>query len=137
MATKRDRQHHAHAGLLWSHGVGHHDMARTWCRRRGSDAITPDVWRELFTIVEIAWLGALPALERNAFATVLFSAKEAYYKSQHSLTLSWLDFIDAEVTLGAGRFQMRRLKPMAPVPDKVEGRFLIGQGLVITATAIA
>jgi 4'-phosphopantetheinyl transferase EntD len=103
-----------------------------------SGAVTPDLWRDLFTTMELAWLDAVPALERNAFATVMFSAKEAYYKAQYPLTLSRLDFLDVEVTtLGTGRFEIRRLKPAALVPGKVEGRFWIGRGLVVTTTAIA
>jgi 4'-phosphopantetheinyl transferase EntD len=102
-----------------------------------SGAVTPDLWLDLFTTAEIAWLRGLPALERNAFATVMFSAKEAYFKAQYPLTLSWLDFTEAEVTLDAGRFQMSRLKLVASVPDKVEGRFWTGRGLVIATAAIA
>lgn len=53
---------------------------------------------ELLDIVTTAsekqWLLALPAAQQPLLLTLLFSAKEAFYKCQYPLTNQWLDFHD-------------------------------------------
>ncbi|WP_063759063.1 4'-phosphopantetheinyl transferase [Streptomyces globisporus] len=82
---------------------------------------------------------------------LLFSAKEAVYKSWYPWTGQRLDFEDAALTftldhgtddsgsrLGGG-FTARILSPAssaAALPDRLEGRWLAGQGLLLTAITV-
>jgi len=73
---------------------------------------------------------------------LLFSAKESVYKAWFPLTGAWLGFQDARVRLGPrpGTFSARLLRP-GPVVDGVRvqsfaGRYLLADGLVVTAIAI-
>lgn len=87
---------------------------------------------------------------------LLFSAKEAVYKSWYPLTRRWLDFDEADITFDAGSagssgtegaggaasgtFDARLLVP-GPVVDGVSlsgfaGRWLVRDGLLFTAIAV-
>lgn len=70
---------------------------------------------------------------------LLFSAKEAVYKTWFPLTHSWLGFEDAEVEFlpDTARFRVRLLPPAAGpetrTPHTFHGRWLATEGLVVTA----
>ncbi|MFF7971376.1 4'-phosphopantetheinyl transferase superfamily protein [Streptomyces sp. NPDC007905] len=78
---------------------------------------------------------------------LLFSAKESVYKAWFPLTHAWLDFSEADIELAAaagsgtrGSFHARLLVP-GPLLDGVrlsafEGRWLIADGLVLTAVTV-
>jgi 4'-phosphopantetheinyl transferase EntD len=61
--------------------------------------ITPGVAALVFTAAEAAFLRSLAECGRASAATVIFSAKEAFYKCQYVLTGEWLDFHDVTVEL--------------------------------------
>lgn len=66
---------------------------------------------------------------------LLFSAKEAVYKTWFPLTRRWLDFDDAMVTLRPnGTFKVQILTP--PLPTVLPGRWLARDGLILTAMAL-
>lgn len=72
---------------------------------------------------------------------MLFCAKEAVYKAWYPLTHKWLGFEEASITLDpAGTFHARLLVPGPIVAgaqvDAFHGRWIVGDGLVITAIAI-
>ena len=68
--------------------------------------------------------------------TVLFSAKEATYKAWFPLTHRFLDFDQADIDLRAdGTFTSYLLTRPVPVPF-IQGRWIIRNGLVITAAAV-
>jgi 4'-phosphopantetheinyl transferase EntD len=70
---------------------------------------------------------------------LIFSAKESVYKAWFPLVRRWLGFDDATVSIdpAAGTFQARLLiAPPAGVPAEFHGRFLIEDGLVLTAIAV-
>lgn len=68
--------------------------------------------------------------------TVLFSAKEATYKAWFPLTHRFLDFDQADIDLRAdGTFTSYLLARPVPVPF-IQGRWIIRNGLVITAAAV-
>jgi 4'-phosphopantetheinyl transferase EntD len=74
---------------------------------------------------------------------LLFCAKEAVYKAWFPLTGRWLGFEDACVDFdpGSGTFDARLMVPGPVVNGKpltgFTGRYLTGQGLILTAIAIA
>jgi 4'-phosphopantetheinyl transferase EntD len=61
--------------------------------------ITPGAAALVFTAAEAAFLRSLAEPGRAAAATVIFSAKEAFYKCQYVLTGEWIDFHDVTVEL--------------------------------------
>ncbi|MEZ5411189.1 MAG: 4'-phosphopantetheinyl transferase superfamily protein [Acidimicrobiales bacterium] len=52
------------------------------------------LYSRLFTPGEEAWLGRLPGPARDAAATAVFGAKEAFYKAQFPVTGAWVGFHD-------------------------------------------
>jgi 4'-phosphopantetheinyl transferase EntD len=68
---------------------------------------------------------------------LLFSAKESVYKAWYPLTHAWLDFAEADVTLDvSGGFTAALLVSGPPVAG-FEGRWLVRDGLLLTAIAVA
>ena len=51
-----------------------------------------DLWPSICTPDESAWLDTVPAARHVAAAALIFSAKEAFYKSQYPLTGEFWDF---------------------------------------------
>jgi len=62
-------------------------------------SVKTELWRGICTPAEIGWLRTLPGSEQLAAATLIFSAKEAFYKCQFTLTQERLGFHDASVEL--------------------------------------
>ncbi|MFI5003526.1 MAG: 4'-phosphopantetheinyl transferase [Solirubrobacterales bacterium] len=83
--------------------------------------------------------GAEPAVHWDR---LLFCAKEAVYKVWFPLAACWLGFEDATLTIDpVGRaFRARLLKPWpspaAALPEILEGRWLVREGLVLAAIAL-
>jgi 4'-phosphopantetheinyl transferase EntD len=84
----------------------------------------------------------LAALDGPHWDRILFSAKESVYKAWFPLTEKWLGFGDARVTFhpDENRFSVELLVDPPLVRDKpltgFEGRFLIRDGLVLTAVVM-
>lgn len=69
--------------------------------------VTDRLHRTIFTDGERAWLDRLGARDRSHAATMLFSAKEAFYKAQHPLTRSWVGFKDVAASHGTDGLLLR------------------------------
>jgi 4'-phosphopantetheinyl transferase EntD len=61
--------------------------------------VTPDLWGLVFTENEMDYLSRLSAEDVIIQSTTIFSIKEAFYKFQHQITKTFLDFLDVEVAL--------------------------------------
>jgi 4'-phosphopantetheinyl transferase EntD len=61
--------------------------------------VTPDLWDLVFTENEKNYLSGLSEKEMLLQSTAIFSAKEAFYKFQHPITKTFLDFLEVEVAL--------------------------------------
>ena len=61
--------------------------------------VTPDLWDLVFTENEKTYLYGLSDEDTLIQSTAIFSIKEAFYKFQHPLTKTFLDFLEVEVTL--------------------------------------
>jgi len=72
--------------------------------------IRDDLWDMLFLSYEQLFLNQLPEEEVAFYATLIFSAKEAFYKFQYPLTKTFLDFTDVEMYLVDNRFEIKVLK---------------------------
>jgi 4'-phosphopantetheinyl transferase EntD len=97
------------------------------------------LWPDLFTREEIAELERWPGPRRATLATVMFSAKESFYKAQYSFTRGWLDFTAAVVEVEADEWHLRLPNPaasLARLRQPASGKFVIIDGRVLTAIAI-
>lgn len=86
---------------------------------------------------ERAWIAGAPAGAH--WDRLIFSAKESVFKAWFPLTRRWLGFDEARVAIdpGTGVFEARLLiESPAIVPHTLSGRYLISDGLVITAIAV-
>ena len=91
------------------------------------------------TAAERRWLDRLPASQRPDMATVIFSAKEAFYKCQYCVTRSWLGFHDASIEIDGNRFEIALHKSLPLLGERTipfTGRFAIGDEHVFAAIAI-
>ena len=61
--------------------------------------VTPDLWDLVFTENEKNYLSRLSDEDKLVQSTAIFSIKEAFYKFQHPITKTFLDFLDVEVAL--------------------------------------
>jgi 4'-phosphopantetheinyl transferase EntD len=59
--------------------------------------VTPDLWDFVFTENEKNYLFCLSDEDKHVQSTAIFSIKEAFYKFQHPITKTFLDFLDVEV----------------------------------------
>jgi 4'-phosphopantetheinyl transferase EntD len=113
--------------------------------------VTPDIDALVFTPAESAFLSKLSGTECARAATIVFSAKEAFYKCQYAIASGWLDFHDVTIELtpdestpgtpnfANGSFHAEASGEPAScdrrfVPDK-SGRFSIVDDLVATGIA--
>jgi 4'-phosphopantetheinyl transferase EntD len=104
--------------------------------REGS--VGEDLWREICSPLELKWLHGLTTDTARTAASIIFSAKEAFYKAQFPLTGEWLDFHDVQISIDDRGFRVSplralRLQSIAPA---WEGRFHVTCGLVLTAICI-
>jgi 4'-phosphopantetheinyl transferase EntD len=107
-------------------------------------SVTPKLWRSICTPLETAWLGSLPDAERLAAATLIFSAKEAFYKCQYALTQERLGFHEAAVDVpgwgqkrGVFRIHANRsiaLARYAALP--LQGRYLFHERFITAGVAL-
>jgi 4'-phosphopantetheinyl transferase EntD len=69
-----------------------------------------ELWGHIATATEQSWLGEGDEAESAARATLLFSAKEAFYKAQFCASRGWVGFQDAELRFADdGSFEVELL----------------------------
>jgi alkanesulfonate monooxygenase SsuD/methylene tetrahydromethanopterin reductase-like flavin-dependent oxidoreductase (luciferase family)/4'-phosphopantetheinyl transferase EntD len=86
----------------------------------------PSLWSHTFTEEEIAFLRKLPNVKQALFATIMFSAKEAFYKCQYEVTSAWVGFHDVTLHVHENRFTVQLLKSIEGFPENCphfEGHF--------------
>ena len=106
--------------------------------------VKPELWRSICTPEESAWLRSLPESEQRSAATLIFSAKEAFYKCQFVLTQESLGFHDVSVELPAwgterGDFRVIAnrsigLESTAALP--LQGRYLFHEQFITSGIAL-
>ncbi len=99
------------------------------------------LWKQIASEHEQAWFRAADTeAEALTRATLLFSAKEAFYKAQYCLSRAWVGFHDVALTVEGDRFEIVLVKgiaSLAPRGARFEGRALIDAKHVVTALWIA
>jgi 4'-phosphopantetheinyl transferase EntD len=95
------------------------------------------LWKQIASADEIAWL------EREAdtqlSSTLLFSAKEAFYKAQYSISRSWLGFHAVQLRVERDSFEItlcRDIAGLAAAGARFAGRYQVEPEHVVTALAI-
>jgi 4'-phosphopantetheinyl transferase EntD len=102
-------------------------------------AVRPALWRQICTADEQHWLQSLPELEAREMATLIFSAKEAFFKCQFYPTRQWVNFSDVSVSVETGGFEIRphrKLKLESLTPPPWSGRFAAEQNLIVTGISL-
>ncbi len=107
-------------------------------------APTPDIWSTICRDEELNWVGLLPVGERPAAVTLLFSAKEAFYKCQYPLVGEWLDFHDLSIavndwgrrhgTFAASAARKIRFARQADLP--IAGRYVFHEQFVSAGVSV-
>jgi 4'-phosphopantetheinyl transferase EntD len=100
--------------------------------------VKPGIWARICGPQESDWVRSLPAEEQPAAATLIFAAKEAFYKCQYTVVRERLEFADARVEVAGwsgsgGIFNIHATRRIAiskhtalPMP----GRYLFHEELV-------
>jgi 4'-phosphopantetheinyl transferase EntD len=108
-------------------------------------APTADIWPVIARSEEMQWVQSLAVDAQPAAVTLLFAAKEAFYKCQYPLVAEWLDFHDMRVEAGrwgeaaGGTFTVTAVRSIrfaqrASLP--LEGHYLFHDGFVSAGVAV-
>ena len=105
-----------------------------------------EIWSHICLPGEMAWLRSLPASEQAAAVTLIFSAKEAFYKCQYPLVRERLGFHDVRIEVPTwhtsdwnasdGSFLVHPTRPVAIATyasPPLHGRYLFHEKLVTAA----
>lgn len=78
------------------------------------EAVRPELWDAILTAGELQQLHKYPSALRCSLASLLFSAKESFFKFQFPLTRTWLEFKEVEIYAinETGSFRVRSLRPV-------------------------
>jgi 4'-phosphopantetheinyl transferase EntD len=108
------------------------------------DRVTAEIWPQICTPGESAWLRSLPSAAQARAAALIFSGKETFYKCCAPAAGRWVDFPDVEVTLqgplvGEGSFAIAPIGEIGwhiPAGTALGGRYRFDGGVVVTAMAL-
>jgi 4'-phosphopantetheinyl transferase EntD len=100
--------------------------------------VNREIWSRICTPNETAWLESLPPSGRDAAVTLIFSAKEAFYKCQYPVAREGLSFQDVCVVPAAwgvpcGVFEIQALRGFAMsarTKQPMQGKYLFHEGFV-------
>jgi 4'-phosphopantetheinyl transferase EntD len=96
-----------------------------------------NLWSHIATPAEIAWFEELAAASR---ATLLFSAKEAFYKAQFCKSRGWVGFHDAELRFADdGTFEVELLIDVGTTfkrGQRFVGRYAVAEFHVLTSLVL-
>jgi 4'-phosphopantetheinyl transferase EntD len=107
--------------------------------------VKTELWPSICVPSEIDWLRSLPESEQAIAATLIFSAKEAFYKYQYPLTRERLNFHDASIELLgwaalSGTFTIRANRHLAIaeyVALPMRGQYLFHEQFVTAGIGLA
>jgi 4'-phosphopantetheinyl transferase EntD len=108
------------------------------------ERVKEGLWPHIFMASEARWLRSLPDSQQAAAATLVFSAKEAFYKCQYPLVGERLTFHDASVEVcdwgsrrGSFRIQAsRRIDFASHAPMPLQGQYLFHDNFITTGVAL-
>jgi len=102
------------------------------------ESVHEEIWEQVLTAAERTRLLACHDLERREAATIIFCAKEAFYKAQYQVTGSWLGFENADVRLENGEFTIELMIDMGTFEraQRFMGKYTVLPGIVVTGIAL-
>jgi 4'-phosphopantetheinyl transferase EntD len=108
------------------------------------ERVKEDIWPHIFMAPEALWLCSLPNSQQCAAATLIFSAKEAFYKCQYPLVGERLGFHDASVEVSdwgstRGTFRVaasRRIEFASHAQLPLQGQYLFHDNFITTGIAL-
>jgi 4'-phosphopantetheinyl transferase EntD len=115
---------------------------RRCCAGLGIDSevigdVNVEIWYRICVPLESEWVHSLPASEQAAAVTLIFSAKEAFYKCWYPLAHERLNFHDVAVqaawNASGGPFRIRATRSIAmpaPAAMPMAGRYLCHENLL-------
>ncbi len=116
------------------------DVASLGCDLECDEPLDEGVLRRVCVPREREWIAAAPLEQRGRLAMLVFSAKEAAYKAQYTLTRKVLDFADFAVDFDRRRGVFRAEFQTAVAPwspgDALHGRWRAVDDLIATAVTI-
>jgi len=106
--------------------------------------VNANIWSSICVPAESAWIRSLPASEQAAAVTLVFSAKEAFYKCQYPIVRERLSFHDARVEPTAwgttnGVFEIhatRRIALSMHAASPLQGRYSFHEKFVTAGIAL-
>jgi 4'-phosphopantetheinyl transferase EntD len=102
--------------------------------------VAPKLWSHIASAREIAWFEEpRDAALANERATLLFSAKEAFYKAQFCVSRSFVGFHEVEVEFSDDSFRVLLQNEIGGVfeqGDKFYGRYVLLAGHAVTGLCI-
>jgi 4'-phosphopantetheinyl transferase EntD len=104
-----------------------------------ADSVRSHLWPRICRPEELATFQSAEALEAVRAATLIFSAKEAFYKCQHVLTGEWLGFSDLHITVEPDGFIVQPTRPLLitqQIAAPWHGRYRCEDGLLMTGVCI-
>lgn len=102
-------------------------------------AVDLPLWQLTLHPDEVANLRRLDPAASSQRATMLFAAKEAFYKCQYGMTRSWIGFQDVIVTIADDTFDLSfadEPKFALQLPGQWKGRFAVVGDLVIAGISV-
>jgi 4'-phosphopantetheinyl transferase EntD len=101
-----------------------------------AETVDRSLWSDILTYREIEWILKHSATQHANLASVIFCAKESFYKLQFPATKAWVDFLDAEVSpdLDTGTFRLRcAQRSVARVFERREfvGKYILLNGFIL------
>ncbi len=111
----------------------------------GVAAVPVDLWSTICLPRELEWIHSLALTDRAAAASVIFSAKEAFYKCQYPITREWLDFHDVLIEplawdgkqAGFSVNTVRRIALDGYARLPLAGKYLVQEQFVAAAVSLA
>jgi enterobactin synthetase component D len=105
--------------------------------------VSRDLWSHVLLAEEAEWIAGLRAETQADMATLLFSAKETFYKCRYEVLKEWLDFTDLRVD-GTGEYRTAGCVAVRAVRSRrsewrdrpLSVRFALAGRLVLTAASI-
>lgn len=98
------------------------------------EGLAIEIEEKIATPNERAWLDQFVGDERGLMARVIFSAKECFYKCQHSVSQTFMGFQDASTTFEGDRFVITFRKDVPPfrAGASLTGRWVRRDGFILT-----
>jgi len=97
------------------------------------ERVKENIWKVICTENELKNLQTIDQEQRQKNATLIFSAKECFFKCQFPLTKEWVDFQDVEIAINNEKetFSIIPIKASLSISNP-EGRFTFNEKYVFT-----